>query len=93
MLHEGDEDTFPTKVVAEKAEELVEECLERGIDGAETVGAVAVGPRRVIAVVLMRKGARKDGVGRGTFELNMANVTRLGAGNFSGMSPSLIEDG
>ena len=59
MLREGSYATFPTKLVAEKADEIVEKCMKRGIDGAVTIGAVVVGPERVTVVVLMRK--RVDG--------------------------------
>lgn len=92
-LREGSYDTFPTKLVAEKAEEIVEKCMKRGIDGAATIGAVVVGPERVIVVVLMRKGWMAESVSRGLTELNVTNVTLLRPGNFSALSPSLIGDG
>lgn len=91
-LHEGSQDTFPTKLIGEGAEQVVQKCMEQGIDGAETVGAVAVGPKRVIAIVLTKRWSGSSMSG-GTFELNMTNVTLLGPGIFSGLSPSLIEDG
>ena len=90
--HEGDQDTFPTKLVAEKAEEIVNKCMERGIDGAETVGAVVVGPKRVIVVVLMRKERIRGGVGAEVLKL-VTNATMVGPGNFSAGSPPFIEDG
>ena len=91
-LHGGSQDTFPTKLVAEKAEEIVEKCMERGIDGTETVGAVTVGPKCVIAIVLMRKERMGGGVGAEVLELNMTNVTMVGPGNFSAGSPPFVEE-
>ena len=92
-LLEGSQDTFPTKLIGEGAEQIVQKCMELGIDGAETVGAVAVGPKRVIAVVLTKKGRNGSNMSGGTFELNMTNLTLLGPGIISGLSLSLIEDG
>ncbi len=92
-LHEGDYDTFPTYLVAEQAENIVKKCMERGIDGAETVGAVAVGPKHVLAVILVREPSTRGSVGRERLELNMTNVTLMGTGNSSGLSPPFVEDG
>lgn len=93
VLRGGSQDTFPTKLIAEKAGEIVEKCMERGIDGAETVGAAAVGPKLVIAVILMRKGWKGNSVSEGLVELNMRNVTLLRPGNFSGLDMSPIDVG
>lgn len=92
-LHEGSQDTFPTKLIGEAAEQIVQKCMEQGIDGAETVGAVAVGPKRAIVVVLTKKRWNRSNMSGGTFGLNMTNVTLLGPGIILGLSPSLIEDG
>ena len=52
VLREGSYATFPTKLVAEQADQIVEKCMKRGIDGAATIGAVVVvGPERVVVVV------------------------------------------
>lgn len=77
-LYEESQDTFPTRVVAQKAEEIFQKCIERGIDGAETVGAVAVGPKHVIAVILKKTGWMRNSESGGMYELNMTNVTLLG---------------
>lgn len=92
-LREGSEDTFPTNLVAEQAEKIVRKCMERGVDRAETVGAAAVGPKRVIVVVLMKKGWMRGMAGGGVIELNVTNVTLLGLGNYWGLGPSLIGEG
>lgn len=80
-----DTDTFPTRLIAEAAERIVEKCMVEGIDGAETIGASAVGPKRVIVVILKKRGWN--------VQLNGTDVTLLKPGNFSGSIPSLIEDG
>ena len=92
-LHEGEDDTFPASLVAEQAENIVKKCMEQGIDGVETVGAVAVGPKQVLSVVLMRRQTMRGSVGGDFLELNMTNVTLMGTGNFSGLHPPLVEDG
>lgn len=92
-LHEGDHDTFPTYLVAEQASNIVRKCMERGIDGAETVGAVAVGPKHVLAVILTREPLMRGNGGGDMLEINMTNVTLMGTGNFSGLSPPFVGDG
>ena len=67
--------------------------MERGIDGAETVGAVTVGLKCVIAIVLMRKERMGGGVGAEVLELHMTNVTMVEPGNFSAGSPPVVEEG
>ena len=70
----------------------MEWCLERGVDGAETLGAASVGPKKVLFVVLIRKGwGRGDGGSVGL--LGTGNMTLLGGGNSSGLETSLVEDG
>ncbi|CAF9941695.1 hypothetical protein IMSHALPRED_002852 [Imshaugia aleurites] len=91
-LHPGDEDTFPTELIGETALEIVRKCMEEGIDGAATVGAGSVGPKRTIAVILIRPGVERGSQSGGTFDLNMTNVTLLGTGNSSGLAPSSTED-
>lgn len=86
VLRGGNQDTFPTKLVAEKAEAIVQKCMEQGIDGAETVGATAVGPKHVIAVVLARKRSMGDSLSQGLIGLNMSL-------NFPGLSIPPIQDG
>lgn len=81
---DGSLDVFPTKLVAEKAEEIVNWCMERGVDGAQTLGAVSVGPKKVLVVVMMRKGWGRGGGGL---------VGLLGTGNSSGLLTSFVEDG
>ena len=92
-LRQGSEDSFPTKLIAEKADELVLECLERGIRGAPTIGAVAVGPKRAIVVILTKNWETGDGLGGGLLELNTTNVTLVGPGNLAGLRPDFVGDG
>ena len=63
---EEGEDTFPTMQVAQRARRVVRKCMVEGVDGRETLGAEAVGSKRVIVVVLSKKipdGLGGDGVG------------------------------
>lgn len=92
-IQEQSQDTFPTKLIGEKAEELVQKCMERGIEGAETLGAVAVGPALVLAVIVLRKVSNSGSGSGGVHGLNMVNATLLRPGNFSRISQSLVEDG
>ena len=81
-------DIFPTRLLAEGAQGLVENCMERGIDGAATLGRVTVGPRGAIDVVLRKKG-HVDG---GVHLLDLTNVQLSKPGSLSRPSPSLVED-
>ena len=92
-LYERSEDIFPTKLIGEAAEDVVEKCLEQGIDGAETLGAVAVGPGHVITVMLKKKGWLRGSGGGALVALNVTNVALLRLGNSSELAPSTIEDG
>lgn len=79
--------------MAERAEEIVELCLERGVDGVGTLGAVSVGPMKALVVVMMRKGSMGGGGSGGLVEiLGMRNGTELGR-NLSRVGTPLIEDG
>ena len=89
-LTEGSQDTFPTSLVAQAAKAIVQKCMDEGVNGGEeTVGAVAVVPKRVFAVISKRidweRGSRS-----GAF--NTTNIRLLGPGNVSGLSGSVIED-
>ena len=85
-LTEGSQDTFPTKLVAQAAESVVQKCMDEGVEGGkETLGGVAVGPKRVFAVILRRLERSRSGV------LNTTNVQLLGPGNGSGLNTSNIE--
>lgn len=89
-LHDDSRDTFPTRLVAEAAEAIVQKCL---IDGTETLGAVTVGPKRVIAVVLSKRWwGRGDRDGRLGL-LNVTNATLLGPGSHTGLISALIKEG
>lgn len=59
---EEEEDTFPTLLVAQKARRIVRKCMVEGVEGRESLGAEAVGGKRVIVVVLAK---RVPGVGEG----------------------------
>ena len=71
----------------------MQKCMERGIEGAETLGAVAVGPALVLAVIVLRKVSNSGSGSGGVHGLNMVNATLLRPGNFSRISQSLVEDG
>lgn len=90
---EGEDDVFPTRLIAEAADGIVESCMEEGIDGAETIGTDAVGPKGVIAVVLLKRLMERGGVSGGLHPLNVTNVQLSKPGNLSGLYSSLVEDG
>ena len=52
---EGKEDVFPVKDVAIQGRKVVRKCMVEGVQGRETVGAEAVGPKRGIVVVLLKR--------------------------------------
>lgn len=87
-----DEDTFPTKLIAESADEVVEKCMEVGIEGVETIGAGFAGPREVIAVVLVKDPRTLGAIGGGLGLMNMTNTTLLGPGSLSGLVSSLTAE-
>ena len=81
-------DIFPTRLIAEGAQGLIENCIEQGIDGAATLGRVTVGPRGAIDVVPRKKGH----VGGGVHLLDLTNVELSKSGSRSGPSSSVVED-
>lgn len=61
---EEEEDTFQTIQVAQRARKIVRKCMVRGVDGTESIGALVVGPKRLIVVVLSKRvPASRDGTG------------------------------
>ena len=92
-LHDESQDTFPTKLIGKAAAAVVEKCMEGGIDGAETLGAVAVGPKLAIAVVLTKKWWMRGGRSEGLDLFNVTNARLLGPGVHSGLNSALVEDG
>lgn len=89
----GEYDVFPTRLVAEGADGLVASCMEEGIHGAETVGAEIVGPKGVIAIVMLRRVTKTGGLSAGLHPLNVTNVRLSKPGSLSGLLASLVEDG
>lgn len=71
---------------------IIENCMERGIEGAETLGAVAVGPKQVIALILVKKAWTREGVSEGLVQLNLTNAKLWRPGSRLGRIPSLVED-
>ena len=92
-LYEGAQDAFPTKLVGEMAGAIIENCMERGVEGAETLGAVAVGRKQVIALILVKKAWTREGVSEGLIQLNLTNARLSRLGSRLGRIPSLVEDG
>ena len=71
-IGEVEDDTFPTKEIALRANEVVETCMVQVEKGGESVGASAVGPKGILALVLMRRIPR--GVGENE-DVRMFNQT------------------
>ena len=67
--------------------------MERGIEGAETLGAVAVGPKQVIALIMVKKAWTREGVSEGLVQLNLTDARLSRPGSRWGRIPSLVEDG
>ena len=89
----GEYDVFPTRLVAEGANGLVESCMEQGIDGAATVGVELVGPKGVIALVMLKRLMKTGGPSRGLQPLNVTNVRLSKPDVLSGLLSSLVADG
>lgn len=89
-LNEDSRDTFPTRVVAEAAEAIIQKCM---IDGTKTLGAVTVGPKRVIAVVLSKRWWDRGGRDGGLGLLNVTNARLLGPGNHTGLNSAMVKEG
>ena len=89
-LEDSAQDIFPTKVVAEAARGVVESCLERGIGGAQTLGSHTVGPKGVIAVVMLKRVIATGGV---SAPLNLTDIQLSKPGRLSRPLSSLAEDG
>ena len=92
-LYEGAQDEFPTKLIGKAAGAIVENCMERGIGGAATLGAVAVGPEQVIVVVLIRKTWTRRGVSEGLVQLNVTNSGLSRPGSRLRRNSSLVQEG
>lgn len=86
-LFDDSQDTFPTRLIAEAAEAIVQKCM---IDGAETLGAVAVGPKRVVGVFLTKRwwerGYRDGRLGL----LNVTSARLLRPGSHTWLNPALL---
>lgn len=85
---QSDFDIFSTRLVAETASDLVERCMEQGIDGAETLGADAVGPKGVIAVVMLRRIMKGEWTNGALDQLNVTKVRLSKPGVVSGLLSS-----
>ncbi len=70
----------------------MEKCLERGVDGAETLGAVAVGPGHVITVMLKKKGWLRGSGSAALVELNVTDAALARLGKSSKTAPSSVEE-
>ena len=72
-LYKGEryEDTFSTGEVALAAKEILETCLQEGVEGVKTIGAQIVGPKRIIVVLLLKKSS----INRGMWGSHVVNVT------------------
>lgn len=85
-LYDDIQDTFPTRLIAEAAEAIVQKCM---IDGTETLGAVTVGPKRVIAVSLSKRWWERGRNGRLGL-LNVTNARLLRLGSHTGLNTALL---
>ena len=89
-IEDGAQDIFPIRFVAEAARGIVESCLERGIDGAETMGSDTVGPKGVIAVVMLKRIITTGWV---LAPLNLTDIRLSKPGRITRPLSSLVEDG
>ena len=71
----------------------MKQCMERGIHGAETLGAELVGPKGALAVLMFRTALKQIGAGGGLVLSNLTNMRLSGPGSLAGFLPSLVKDG
>lgn len=86
-LYDDSQDTFPTRLIAEAAEAIVQKCM---IDGTETLGAVTVGPKRVVAVFLTKRWWERGGRDGRLGLLNVTNARLLRPGSHTWLNPALL---
>ena len=87
----GEDDTFPTRLIAAAAFRIAAQCLDRR--RPKTIGTELVGPRGVIAVAMRKRVENGERVSGGLHLLNVTNVPLSEPGGLSGLPSSLVEDG
>ena len=90
---DGEDNIFPTRLIAGAVNRIVARCLDRGIVEPPTIGAELVGPRGVIAVALRKRIVNGEWVSGGLHTLNLTIVRLSEPGGPSGVPSSLVEDG
>ena len=68
------QDTFPTRLVAAGAMEVIDSCLFRRSGGDPTIGAQVVGPKRGIMVIVGSKIATASGRRTITLGINQTQI-------------------
>ena len=86
----GEDDTFPTRLIAAAANRVAVLCLARR--RPKTIGAELVGPRGVIAVAMRKRLVNGERASDGLHLLNLTNVLLSKPGGLSGLPSSLVED-